>query len=97
MSQFAPQTNDEAADEAQTPAPMWRRVRAAITYFKPGARKFQSLGIELFDLAPDFPRLEAALAAWRDATGAQVVDIEFEQSEDLAPTRDSFGPHRPLH
>lgn len=96
MSQFAPEAMFDAEDAAPS-APTWRRVRAALTFVMPGGRKFQSIGFELYDLAPEFPRMEAALTAWRTRTGAEVVDIEFEQSEDIAPARDAFGPHRPLH
>lgn len=96
MSQFAPEAFSDAEDIAPQ-APTWRRVRAGITFVMPGGKTFQSIGFELLDLAPEFPRMEAALTAWRTRTGAQVVDIELEQSEDIAPARDAFGPHRPLH
>lgn len=96
MSQFAPQAIVDA-DEPREPARAWRLVRAAITFVAPNAKRFQSIAFELYDLAPEFPRLEAAMGAWRTRTGAHVVDVEFEQSEDLAPARDAFGPHRPLH
>jgi uncharacterized protein Usg len=96
MSHFAPEANVEPED-APNPVPTWRRVRAAVTFVTPNAKRFQAIAFELYDLAPEFPRLEAAMKAWRERTGAHVVDIEFEQSEDLAPTRDAFGPGRPLH
>jgi uncharacterized protein Usg len=96
MSQFAPEAIFEAED-AQPAEKAWRRVRAAVTFVAPNAKRFQAIAFELIDLAPEFPRMEAALKAWMDKTGAQVVDVEFEQSEDLAPARDAFGPNRPLH
>jgi uncharacterized protein Usg len=96
MSQFAPEANLDA-DDQPVAAKCWRRVRAAVTFVAPNARRFQAIAFELIDLAPEFPRMEAAMKAWMETTGAQVVDVEFEQSEDLAPAREAFGPGRPLH
>jgi uncharacterized protein Usg len=96
MSHFAPEANQDAED-APIEAQAWRRVRAAVTFVAPNVRRFQAIAFELIDLAPAFPRMEAAMKAWMEKTGAQVVDVEFEQSEDLAPARDAFGPGRPLH
>ncbi len=96
MSQFAPNAFSDAEDSAPQ-AKSWRRVRAAVIFLTPGARAFKAIAFDLYDIAPEFPRLEAAMRDWRARTGAEVVDIEFEQSEDLAPTRDAFGAEQHLH
>lgn len=96
MSHFAPDGSLDADDAAPTEK-VWRRVRAAVTFFTPGAKRFKSVAFELYDIAPEFPRMEAVMTAWRERTGAQVVEIEFEQSEDLAPVRDALHPDQRLH
>ena len=51
MSQFAPEANLDA-DDQPVAAKCWRRVRAAVTFVAPNARRFQAIAFELIDLAP---------------------------------------------
>jgi uncharacterized protein Usg len=71
----------------------WRQATLIIT-FAPTDTPTQTarVALQTIDLAPDYPALSQAYAAWKAKHPAVILDLELEESEELAPVRARFGP-----
>jgi hypothetical protein len=81
--------DEEAGD---LPSEGWREATLIITFAPHDDLKQTSrVALQGIDMAPDYPAISAAFEKWKARNKVLILDLDLEESEELAPPRAKFG------